>query len=370
MVLFGSADGWICGVGADDGALVWRFRAAPADRRIVAYGQIESIWPVHGAVLVQNDTLYATAGRSSYLDGGLVLYRLDPATGRELSKTTLHHLDPQTGAQLTPEARFNMEGTTSDILSGDGDSVFLKYFTFDRDGRRTEATRPHAFSITGFLGEEWFIRSYWIVGEGMPGAGWGGWADAANAFPSGRILCFNEDRVYGYGREKVLAGPVGHRADASRLFGMERKVAAPAGRKKATGKPEPIWTDAHSPIVRAMVLANDRLAIAGPADVGRKDPDLLAFTNEPEARAGFDGANGVCLRIVGAADGRTISESALPAMPVFDGMSAANGRLYLSTLDGTVLCLGAGEGRPPSATVADGAPGARSPLAREPGTLR
>jgi hypothetical protein len=26
-------------------------------------------------------------------------------------------------------------------------------------------------------------------------------------------------------------------------------------------------------------------------------------------------------------------------MPVFDGLSAANGRLYLSTLDGKVLCL-------------------------------
>ncbi|MCL5279587.1 MAG: PQQ-binding-like beta-propeller repeat protein, partial [Planctomycetes bacterium] len=132
MVLFGSADGWIYAVDAAEGTLVWRFRAAPAERLVEAYGQLESIWPVHGAVLVQNDMLYATAGRSSYLDGGIVLYRLDPMTGRELSKTVLYHLDPQTGRQLVPEASFNMEGTTSDLLSGDGDLVFLKYFTFDR----------------------------------------------------------------------------------------------------------------------------------------------------------------------------------------------------------------------------------------------
>ena len=55
-VLFGSADGWVYCLGAADGQLVWRFRAAPAERLVAAYGQLESLWPVHGAVLVQNDT--------------------------------------------------------------------------------------------------------------------------------------------------------------------------------------------------------------------------------------------------------------------------------------------------------------------------
>ena len=88
-----------------------------------------------------------------------------------------------------------------------------------------------------------------------------------------------------------------------------------------------------------MVLGHDRLAVAGPRDLGAKDPNLLAFTNEAEARAGFEGRKGVYLRIASAADGRNISECALPAMPVFDGLAAANDRLYLSTLDGQVLCL-------------------------------
>jgi outer membrane protein assembly factor BamB len=343
-VIFGSADGWIYCVDAADGALTWRFRAAPAERLVGVHGQLESIWPVHGAVLIQNDTLYATAGRSTYLDGGIVLYRLDPATGRELSKTTLCHLDPDTGDQLVPEARFNMEGTTADILSGDGELVFLKYFTFDRAGNRTETTRPHLFSITSLLGEDWFVRTYWIVGQDMPGAGWGGWANAANTFPSGRILSFNGDTVYGYGREKPAGGPVGHRADTYRLFGVNRtSEAVPAAnqaRREPSSRAEPLWTDPQSLIVRAMALGKDRLAVAGPRDLGEKDPDLLAFKNEPEARAAFEGEKGVYLRIVNAADGSTISESELRAMPVFDGLSAANGRLYLSTLDGKVLCLG------------------------------
>ena len=344
-VLFGSADGWIYCVGAADGALAWRFRAAPAERLVGVHGQLESIWPVHGAVLIQNDTLYATAGRSSYLDGGIVLYRLDPATGKELSRTTLYHLDPDTGEQLVPESKFNMEGTTNDILSGDGELVFLKYFTFDRDGVRTETTRPHLFSITSLLGEDWFVRTYWIVGEGMPGAGWSHWANAANTFPSGRILSFSNDIVYGYGREKLAGGPVGHRADTYRLFAMPRTAAAPPVAKQRKSKPprqaESLWTDPQSLIVRAMVLGDDRLAVAGPPAWGEKDPNLLAFTDEPEARAGFEGRKSVYLRIVNAADGRKISECELPAMPVFDGLAAARGRLYLSTLDGTVLCLAA-----------------------------
>ena len=340
MVLFGSADGWIYCLCAADGALVWRFRAAPADRLVGVNGQLESIWPVHGAVLIQNDTLYATAGRSSYLDGGIVLYRIEPATGRELSRTTLYHLDPTTGRQLVSEAKFNMEGTTSDVLSGDGDSVFLKYFTFDREGKRTETTRPHLFSITGFLGEEWFVRNYWILGEGMPGAGWGGWANAANTFPSGRLLCVNNDSLYGYGRIGISAGPTGHKADAYHLFGMDRTSAAPSARtKKGTARSAPRWEDTHSLIVRAMVLGNDRLVVAGPPDLGQKEQDLLAFKNESEALAGFNGEKGVYLRIVGATDGKELSECTLPAMPVFDGMAAANGRLYLSMRNGSVMCL-------------------------------
>jgi len=351
-VFFGSADGWVTSVGADDGRLAWRFRAAPAERFVCAYGQLESVWPVHGAVLIQNGTLYATAGRNSYLDGGIALYCLDPATGKELSRTVLCHIDPDTGRQLTQEARFNMEGTTSDVLSGDGENVYLKYFAFDRQGKRTQGDTPHLFSIAGLLGEEWFVRSYWLIGHGMPGAGWSGWANAANRFPFGRILSFDDDAVYGYGRKRVAGGPTGHKADAYHLFaagrGSPAKPAAGAGTKVRRGKGaaakkddrKALWSQDDSLIVRAMVLGNGRLAVAGPPDLGKKAPNLLAFGNSPEALAGFEGERGVHLRTVRAADGGKVAEITLPAMPVFDGMAAAAGRLYVSLRNGTVVCLG------------------------------
>jgi hypothetical protein len=46
---------------------------------------------------------------------------------------------------------------------------------------------------------------------------------------------------------------------------------------------------------------------------------------------------------ISAVDGKKLAAVELGAAPVFDGMAAAKGRLYLATLDGKVLCLG-GEG--------------------------
>jgi hypothetical protein len=49
---------------------------------------------------------------------------------------------------------------------------------------------------------------------------------------------------------------------------------------------------------------------------------------------------------VSAADGKKLAECVLPAPPVFDGMSAAGGRLFVSTTSGEVVCY-AGRARIP-----------------------
>jgi hypothetical protein len=47
----------------------------------------------------------------------------------------------------------------------------------------------------------------------------------------------------------------------------------------------------------------------------------------------------VLLRAVSTADGSTLSELELEAIPVFDGLAAAGGKLFLSTRDGKLTCL-------------------------------
>ena len=39
-------------------------------------------------------------------------------------------------------------------------------------------------------------------------------------------------------------------------------------------------------------------------------------------------------------DGKTLATHKLASLPVFDGMAAAGGRLYVSTTDGRLRCLG------------------------------
>ena len=53
--------------------------------------------------------------------------------------------------------------------------------------------------------------------------------------------------------------------------------------------------------------------------------------------AAFDGRRGALLRAVSAADGKVLSELKLSAPPVFDGLIAAAGCLFVSTEDDRVV---------------------------------
>jgi len=82
--------------------------------------------------------------------------------------------------------------------------------------------------------------------------------------------------------------------------------------------------------VRAMVATKNVLFIAGPPDVmDAKDP-----------LGAFEGRKGGLLWVFAAADGKKLAEYKLDSPPVFDALAAANGRLYISTVNGKVLCMG------------------------------
>ncbi len=210
-VLFGSADGSVYCLRGSDGKLMWRFRAAPADKRLAAFEQLESVWPAHGSVLVEGGVVYCLAGRSMFLDGGMRLCRLDPKTGGKLSETVLDHRDPKTGKGLQAKIRgLNMPAALPDVLSSDGRCVYMRSQRFDLAGKRTEIVTPadparqagegaHLFGTTGFLDGTWFHRSYWMFGK-TPLSGAGGYYKAGQYAPAGRILVFDESCVYGYGR--------------------------------------------------------------------------------------------------------------------------------------------------------------------------
>ncbi len=104
------------------------------------------------------------------------------------------------------------------------------------------------------------------------------------------------------------------------------------------------WTEDLPFFARAMVLADGTLFVAGPPDVMNEETAFRRIS-DPRVQeqlmdqlASVNGRHGAILRAVSAVDGQTRAEYKLDVPPVFDGMAAAGGRLYLSAIDGSVRC--------------------------------
>ncbi len=318
-LLFGSADGWAYCVRASDGALAWRFRAAPEERLITVHGQLESAWPVHGSVLVQDNKAYFSAGRSSQLDGGIHLYALDAATGKLLHQTKLEGPDyamntagklvmrpPPTDGPGEFETNFGLpEGYLSDVLMSDEDRIFMRATSFDKE-LKLQRGKPDLLPRSGYLDDTYFKRTPWTFqGE------------------YGNLIARDKDSVYFVRQFDSLKG-----LDPTVFFTPGAKgyllFAKNVGEKKES------WLLRIPVRVRAMAQTSNLLFVAGPPDVvDAKDP-----------LGAFEGRLGGLLYAVDSTSGKKVSELKLASPPVLNGIAAANGRLFVATVRGDILCLG------------------------------
>jgi len=390
MIIFGSHDGYVYCLRASDGELVWKFLAATNDRRMVSHGQVESAWPVHGSVLAMGENVYFVAGRSAFLDGGLRFYKLRAKTGELLAVTKIDENDPQSGKHLQ-ELQAGWIGLTmpvanADILSSNGKRIFMRSQPFDLDGNRLriapdlevknqDREDAHLFSPVGLLDEAWHHRSYWMYGVTAV-YGWHVWFEAAKYAPSGRIMSFDGKSVYGFARKPQFLAQAPtidyhlYKADLRpSADGVTRVQEAAAdarkqkpprewdqtrwlsrGKRYKTNQLSALnyhWVEQDLPIqARAMVLTEDALYIAGPADVldevdlwHKPENDELKQAAVEQTRA-VRGRDGGSLLAISTADGSRLAKVDLPSPPVFDGMIAADGKLMLSLMDGSVVCYG------------------------------
>lgn len=391
LVLFGSADGYVYALSAGDGELAWRFRAAPIDRRLMAFQQLESAWPVHGSVLIHDGVLYCTAGRNMFVDGGIHFLRLDPLSGQLLGEVVMGDTDPVSGkemqrAYLEKTPGNNMPVAESDILSCDGKYIWMRSQKMDFDGKRLEiglenvSQQPtpdcHLFCPIGFLDDSYFFRGYWMFGRRMSG-GYGGWMQAERLVPSGRIICFDDTHAYGFGRRpefmvnaSVLeyqlfsADKAVTRAAIDRVENAVAKINARSARKNGNSSDWLLrrffpredlsaakynWTvDQPAIMTRAMALSKSTIFIAGPPyEIDEREvyhrpntPDTIARIRRQQQA--IEGKQGGELWALAKQDGKIVGRFQLDTIPVFDGMAAAGGRLYMSTMDGRIICLAGG----------------------------
>jgi len=328
LAIFGCRSGYVYALRASDGELVWRFRGAPADRRTVVRDRVESLWPIHGSVLVVKGTVYFCAGHTSYLDGGLRLYGLDAGTGAVKCSTTLS----TEGA--------SQKGALPDVLISDGRDIVMRQRRYDlslevADGAKTSTIVAGA----GFLEDCWGHRDRWNWQLG-----------GGSRF--GKLLVFDEATVYGvqayytflkhdssmhpgthtghlhqkYARYTKNDFPIG-----TRLFAEDNSLQGIGGadkkRRKTLKTNNHKWNRQTLVQFRAMVLVGDVLFGAG-----WKDSVKLLEKDT-------SGQNESALLVMSTADGRVLKEYPLEVEPVFDGMAAAYGRLYMSLKDGSVICF-------------------------------
>jgi outer membrane protein assembly factor BamB len=316
LCLFGAKSGWVYCLRVDDGRMVWRLRAAPLEEQIIAYGQLESPWPVPGSVLVIDNVAYFAAGRQSLADGGILIFAVDPASGKVHWVQRLDSV-PQRGFYECSGLEFD----NFDLLHREGDGVGMSRWVFDRETGEMSLDRWAAFARLNTGGGEAVVPR-------------GCWSYAPRH--QRRIPSFTARRPLAVFRDKVLFGCLqgsatlyrrdfdlegGEKFDTRWMTGWEASARSRNGEmpwrshrlaEKARWQVDVFGETENAPGVDAMVLAGRQLIVAG--------------------------SNGD-LRIVSTEDGQPLVRRSLPA-PLWDGMAVAGGRLYYSACDGQLLCLG------------------------------
>ncbi|MFB3893093.1 MAG: PQQ-binding-like beta-propeller repeat protein [Phycisphaerae bacterium] len=286
LCLVGCHDGWLYALRAKDGALAWRVRIAPLDQRMVAFGSVESLWPVIGSPLVHNDVVYANAGRSSESEGGVALVALKPADGQTIWAKPI-------GAG---SLRVN------DLLALRNEHVGWRHIEFDpKDGQRVAPTSlPAERTYGGGAGkyEGPILDSSWTQMRNARRSG--------KAFTIGKVtanlMAWNDKFI-------VTPTDVFSRESQERLWRIPK-------------------ANTRERQVEAIALAGDKAILAG-----RVSPRPGAWAGECK---GF-------LLVLSCAEGTTQAEFDLDSPPAYDGLAVAGGRICVCLHNGDILCLGKAE---------------------------
>ena len=402
LVLFGSADGHVYCIRAADGEFVWRFQAAPSAERIVAFGQLESPWRVHGSILIYDGVAYCTAGRSSYLDGGIWVYGLNPQTGQIVYEAHLDTWSPTrddaVGKPFVPS--YHMEGTHSDVLVSQGDYIYLGQVKFNRKLEQQEVPYvlpdPNDKTVsldlyqlefidedkktnTGFevRQREWIEKTqkelraklhsehgshnlgdrdiglhvfspagflddaYFNRTFWMYSGTWPGFYLAHRAAKTGQLLVVGDQKTYAVQAfpSRNFQSPLFTPGDRGYLLFADRNDNEPVLDHRTRGTTKG-WgfTRTEPPVWHDWVPIRIRGLVLADQQLFAAGVPDVVDPDDP--MAAFEGRKGALLRTVSATDGKTLAEQKLDAPPVFDGLIATDGRLLMSTTAGQVICMG------------------------------
>lgn len=308
LVLFGSADGWAYCLDSHDGALRWRFRAAPVDRRMICHERIESLWPIPGSLLLVDNTVYVAAGRQAELNGGIFLYALEPVSGAVRWQRTVTRPDYQ-------EHRngWSVDSSNNRILTSDDEALQLDRHFYDlKTGEEKESVKGMNLwgGLMGFLVDNVsFDKSH--KGESFKYWTYRRMAAHTKLTKQVQIWSRNKGNVLAV-KDAVVFGV---RQDQRLVFASSVDAESFLGK---SGTPTPwLWelTMPEGTVMNSIVVAGETVLVGG-----------------------YDTSGGKVWKVA-AESGEQSGEIVLPARPRFDGLAVADGALFVATEDGTMLCL-------------------------------
>lgn len=313
MAQFGCRDGWVYGVRASDGALIWKRRVAPHERRVSIYGQVESPWAVPGSVLIVDGLGYACGGLHPNADGGVRVICFKPGTGEIVWSNKFDNLgmgDPwpapyQPGPDRDPWRNiWPKEYRYFDLPVRDGDAVAVSRCLFD-----LKTGKPDLRKTSG----SYFVKD---TGVYLPRTAWK-YANVRNFSPpavsrGGSVF----SSVPGVGKLFRVDFEKGAKFDTDWV--AVTKEQADAGLFTATSRFLQKGAKWSVPSEETKLAFNRAMLIAGEN----------LFTVTPKGQ----------ITIHRATDGQHLGELRLDT-PAWDGLAAARGRLFISTQSGKVICL-------------------------------
>jgi len=285
-LFLGCNDGWAYSISAEDGKLIWKFRIAPNSRKIIAYNQLESLWPMTASIIAHDNKVFLAAGRHTGLDGGIFICALKADSGELIWESKLNSLAVLDIFVLQNQA-LRLGTNTIDINTG------------QPIAKRAVETLGNLYLSPGksspFDNNVYANRTAWVYGN-----------------TEGQMVSVHGDKVIGF----TSFSPEG-------LLDRKREANAPGqGQFKLfTGNPQgrgdfnyvlPIRPD-------GIVVAGDYVYLAGREDLYPASKSILLTyhlqTNKEVATHVF-------------------AES-----PTFDGLVVANGKIFISTKEGKLICF-------------------------------
>jgi outer membrane protein assembly factor BamB len=340
QVFFGSADGWLHACDAHTGAIAWKMRLAPADRRFFVRGRLEGLYPLHGTVIIDKGTIYTAAGRHGDADGGIFLYAIDPSDARILWRQRISASPPQRTdvhdlSILRRKDAMEMS-FHNDILISDGKTLYIDALGFHLETKTCDA-QPEGAAIygnvptllwdntqftTGFS-----VRFHWY----MCGAKWGNRKRHMQDYRlmNANVISFDSVLVYGIRHSEYLNAYT--KSDSNRT--AEVFAVRASGNRDTTidGKvmalPAQVWSAKfHTGNIRlkALSVASDKLLIAT-----QPGGALLGHGNTVSGE----------LWLMSANDGTLLKKLTLGSEPLFDGIAAGNDGIFVSMKNGDLYCL-------------------------------